>query len=143
MSEYDLKLYKIIGEMLREVRLEKGFTLEQVADFVSVTPKTIQRYETGDRRIKIDTLMKMTKFFDLNYYEFMREAQTKNSGEMLAKEETAAYYLNDETRKIAQEIYDNKDMRMLFDAARKTKPDVLKSYARFLMDLQNKEEGSE
>ena len=37
------------------------------------------------------------------------------------------YYLNDETARIAQEIYENKDMRILFDASRKTTPEGMKA----------------
>jgi len=44
----------------------------------------------------------------------------------IEKDENVQYYLNDETREIAQEIFENKDLRILFDASRKAKPDDLK-----------------
>ena len=34
------------------------------------------------------------------------------------QDQAPQYYLNDETAKMAQEIFDNKELRMLFDAAR-------------------------
>lgn len=34
------------------------------------------------------------------------------------KEDGAKYYLNDETAAIAQDIFENKELRLLFDAAR-------------------------
>lgn len=54
-----------------------------------------------------------------------------------------SYYLNAETKEIAQEIFENKDMRMLFDVARNTKPEHLRAYTDFLKRLQDKEEGNE
>jgi transcriptional regulator with XRE-family HTH domain len=42
------------------------------------------------------------------------------------------YYLNDETAQIAQEIFENKDMRVLFDAARDSRPEDLKIAADML-----------
>lgn len=42
------------------------------------------------------------------------------------------YYLNNEAAQIAQEIFENKDMRILFDAARNSKPEDLKIAADML-----------
>jgi len=44
---------------------------------------------------------------------------------LLGKEELD-YYIDPETKRIAQEIYDNPDLRMLFHASRKATPDDMK-----------------
>lgn len=44
-----------IGERVKELRLDKGYTLRQVADTVGVSEATMQRYENG--KIKISTPM--------------------------------------------------------------------------------------
>lgn len=122
MSEYEIELYKIIGEMIRERRQSLGFTLDQLADRLSVTPKTIQRYEKGERKIKINTLIELSSILNFDYDRFMADARQRLSGE----KNELPYYLNDETRQIAQEIFENKELRILFDATRKAKPDDLK-----------------
>lgn len=60
MSEYEIGLYRIIGEMIRDVRTRRGFTLEQVAEQLGVVPKTLQRYETGASFLHRRDIMKFT-----------------------------------------------------------------------------------
>lgn len=55
------------------------------------------------------------------------------------KEGTETYYLNDETREIAQEIFE-KD-RVLFDVYRSSDKDRLIAYAKKLKSLRDMEEG--
>ena len=49
------------------------------------------------------------------------------------------YYFNSETSKIAQEIYDNKELSLLFDAARDADPEDLEIVHNMLMALKRKE----
>lgn len=42
------------------------------------------------------------------------------------------YYVNEETAKAAQEIFENKDLRILFDAAKDARPEDLKMAAEML-----------
>ena len=60
MSERQERLYKIIGSMLREARLDKGMTLESAGEQLGVIAKTVQRYETGERKIGINKIMELT-----------------------------------------------------------------------------------
>ena len=47
-------------------------------------------------------------------------------------ERTAMYYMNPETAKIAQEVFENPDTRMLFDAARDCRPEDIRMAAEML-----------
>lgn len=143
MSEYEIGLYRIIGEMIRKKRLLRGFTLEQVAEQLKVIPKTLQRYETGERKIKINTIMELAIILNFNYDSFMAEAKAQHAGEdtfPMVKEESN-YYANEETKRIAQEIFDDKDMQLLFDLKKGTQADRLMDYARYLKELHDKENG--
>ena len=51
------------------------------------------------------------------------------------------YYINDETASIAQEIFDNKELRLLFDAAKDAQPDDLQTVHQMLLALKRKERG--
>ena len=49
------------------------------------------------------------------------------------------YYLNDETREIAQEVFENPDMRTLFKVARDIPPERLKAHIEFMKSLKEQE----
>lgn len=51
------------------------------------------------------------------------------------------YYFTPETSKIAQEIYANKELSLLFDAARDADPEDLQTVHSMLMALKRKERG--
>ena len=70
MNDYEINLYKIIGSMLREARIKSGLTLEQAGEKIGVIAKTIQRYETGERKISINKLMELTSLFGIDYTSF-------------------------------------------------------------------------
>ena len=52
------------------------------------------------------------------------------------------YYLNIETAKMAQDIFENKELRVLFDAARDASPDDLQTVHSMLLALKRKEQGN-
>jgi transcriptional regulator with XRE-family HTH domain len=56
-----------------------------------------------------------------------------------SKQQAEGYYLNEETKKIAQAIYDNPDMRSLFDMSSKMSPERLKAHLEFMKKLQESE----
>ncbi len=63
--------------------------------------------------------------------EYLMTGEEPESGEV--------YYLNDETREIAQEIFENPNLRSLFDMSRKMSPDRLKAHIEFMKNLQASE----
>ena len=55
------------------------------------------------------------------------------------KEGGETYYLNDETREIAQEIFENPDLKSLFDMSRKMTPERLRAHIDFIKKMQDSE----
>ena len=55
--------------------------------------------------------------------------------------QSQSYYLSPETSKIAQQIYDNKELSLLFDAAKDAEPEDLQTVHSMLMALKRKEKG--
>lgn len=143
MSDRQEKLYKIIGSMLREARLEKGYTLESAGEKLGVIAKTIQRYETGERKVGINKIMELTSIYDVDYTTFMNTAKRRLNTEENSVEESAhedsRYYLDDEVAKIAQEVYERPELRMLFSASRNVSADDLKAVIA-LVDRMKKED---
>lgn len=51
------------------------------------------------------------------------------------------YYIDDDTAQTAQEIFENKDLKLLFEAARTASPEDLKAAQTLLLALKAKEQG--
>lgn len=57
------------------------------------------------------------------------------------KEGGETYYLNEETRKIAQDIFENKELRLLYTEAKTAQPEDLEATYNILLALKRKEKG--
>ena len=57
------------------------------------------------------------------------------------EKESDGYYLNDDTAAMAQKLFENKELRVLFDAAQDADPEDLKTTYDMLMALKRKERG--
>ena len=79
-----------------------------------------------------DRLRLISKYLDVSV-EYLMTGKEKEGGEK--------YYINDETASIAQEIFDNKELRLLFDAAKDAQPDDLQTVHQMLLALKRKERG--
>jgi len=51
--------YKKLGEKIKRLRKEKGFTQEKLAELAKVDPKSIIAIETGKRNPKLKTINKI------------------------------------------------------------------------------------
>lgn len=123
--------------VFKRLRLASGLTQTEIAEKLGVSKSTISMYENGNREPDFDTLEKIADFFnvDIDYLLGRTEKTT-------ALPETAGkYYLNDETAQVAQEIFENKELRGLFDTARDASPEDLRTAQTILEALKRKEKG--
>ena len=60
---------------------------------------------------------------------------------LMTGEEKQGYYLNEETAKLAQEMYEDEDMRSLFDMKRNMPPERFKAHMEFMKNLYKQEKG--
>ena len=49
---------------IRDIRIDRGLTQEQVAKILNVKQNTYSQYETGQRQLPVDTLIKLALFFN-------------------------------------------------------------------------------
>jgi transcriptional regulator with XRE-family HTH domain len=61
-----------IGSFLKELRKEKGFTQEQLAEELGVAGRTISRWETGNNMPDISLLIEIAEFFDVSIPEIIK-----------------------------------------------------------------------
>ena len=62
---------------------------------------------------------------------------------LMTGEETKGYYLNEETAKLAQEMFEDEDMRSLFNMKRNMPPDRFKAHMEFMKNLYEQEKGKD
>lgn len=55
-----------IGERLQQLREEKGWTQQNVADELDVSQQTIQNYEVNKRKPKLSTIHKLANLFEVS-----------------------------------------------------------------------------
>lgn len=110
---------------------ERGVTAYRVCKATGLTTASISNWKAGRYTPKMDKMKKIADFFGVSVNYLM-------TGEV-----EDGYYENDDTAAIAQEIFDNPDLRVLFDAARDANPDDLKTTYDMLMALKRKEKGDD
>ncbi len=60
-----------VGENIRKIREDKGFTQQQMADLVGMHRSNYSKVETAQRELSISALAKVAKFFDLSLDELV------------------------------------------------------------------------
>lgn len=115
------------NEMLKYLRQRAGYSQQDLADLLKISKSTIGMYEQGRRSPDYETLEKIADIFNVDM-NFLMGGKTKES--------TSEYYINPETAKLAQELFENHDLRILFDAARDSDPKDLQMAADLLKRLK-------
>jgi len=67
-SESQIKDYRLkLGDKIRQIREERGYSQEQLADMMDINRSTISKIENGKFSITVDYLVRFSIFLD---YEF-------------------------------------------------------------------------
>lgn len=106
--------------VLYELRTSRGISQATLAKELGLSTGLIGMYEAGKRMPSVEAQEQLADYFNVSLDYLMG----RDSGSM--------YYLHPETARVAQELLENKDMRILFDAARDSKPDDLRMAADML-----------
>lgn len=121
-------MYEIFAELLKK----KGIKTSDVAAATGISNMTFSDWKKGKSTPKVDKLQKIADFFGVTLEYLTTGKETKPQ-----------YYLDDETAAIAQEIFENPDMKSLFDMSRKMSPEKLKAHLQLMKMLYDAENGSE
>ena len=116
--------------VFKSLRIREGINQNELAKKLGISRSAISMYENGKREPDISTLEQIADFFnvDMNYL----------TG---SKREVEEYYTDLKTKQIAQEIFENKELRALFDAGNNATPEDLNIVKNLLLQLKNKEAG--
>ena len=95
-----------IGKFLQELRKEKGFTQEQLAEQLGVARRTISRWETGNNLPDMDILIELSDLYTVDLRELLDgERKPKKMDKEL--EETVlkvAEYSNDSKKRLTKTV---------------------------------------
>jgi transcriptional regulator with XRE-family HTH domain len=117
-----------LGDRLRSLRIRENLTQEELAKKFKLSRSSIAMYEQNNRTPELETLEKYADYFnvDMNY---------------ITGSTTEEYYHDLQTKQIAQEIFENEDLRALFDASRGATAGDLKIVRDLLIKLVDRNRG--
>lgn len=71
---------------LKELRLQKGFTQRQIADYIGCLPSVYSRYENGDREPSIEVLVLLSRFLGVSIDYLVENEVADSSNELTSYE---------------------------------------------------------
>ncbi|CCY81490.1 helix-turn-helix [Clostridium sp. CAG:149] len=115
-----------------KLRDSKNLKDANIAQMTGIGKSTFSDWKSGRSEPKNDKMQKIADCLGVSISYFTDEGT----------EHSVGYYLNDETAAIAQDIFENKELRLLFDAARDAAPEDLETVHSMLLALKRKEKGN-
>jgi transcriptional regulator with XRE-family HTH domain len=80
--------------IVRKLRLEKGWSQEQLAEISGLSVRTIQRMERGQKP-SLETLKSLAAVFEIDISDLTKEAGMANQAQITKQEERAIVYVRD------------------------------------------------
>lgn len=119
-------------ELVKKICKERKIPISRLEKDCGFSNGYIRKLQEG--KFPSDRLMIIADYLNLSVSYLM-------TGE--EKEESPIYYTNEETAKLAQEMFDDEDMRSLFHMKRTMPPDRFKAHMDFMKNLYNQEKGED
>lgn len=114
-------------ERIEELRNSKGISQGKLERELGFSNGSISKWKNSTPNP--ERLKKLADYFEVSVEYLM------------TGEETNGYYLNEETAKMAQEMFEDPDMRSLFDMKRNMPPERFKAHMEFMKNLYEQEKG--
>ena len=131
MTQEDIvKTQEIFAKKLRGLLDENKINQSELAEMLQVSESTVGKWLLKKALPRMGIIEKLSSIFNCPKSYLLEENETRRS-----------YYLNPEAAKMAQEIYDNPQYKVLFDATKKLKPESIKVVMKFIDYQKAKEEG--
>ena len=121
-------MYEVFKQLLQKYNV----TSYKVSKDTGVTQTALSNWKSGRSTPTTKTLQKIADYFGVTI-DYLMTGEEKEGGER--------YYLNEETAEMAQKLFENRDLRVLFDAAQDASSEDLKTTYDMLMALKKKERG--
>lgn len=123
----DDKQKEVFARNLNKYLERSGKTQKEVAQAIGVIPTTFNTWCLAQALPRMGKVQLLADYFGIN------------KSDLIEDNSDTEYYLDAETAKKAQEIFENKQLSLLFDAARDAKPEDLEIVQSMLLALKNKD----
>lgn len=118
-------------ETIKKLCKDNGVTVTGLEKELGISRGSLCKVNTN--KPSMEKVQKIADYFNVSVEYLM-------GGE--EKEDPPVYYTNEETAAIAQDIFENRELRLLFDAARDAEPEDLTAVHGMLLALKRKERGN-
>ena len=122
-------MYSIFEELLQK----HGVSTYKVSMETGIAQSIFSSWKRGISKPKQDKMQKIADYFNVSV-EYLLTGKEKEGGE--------TYYINEETKEIAQKVFENKNLRMLMDSAQDATPEDIETVHSMLLALKRKERGN-
>lgn len=100
-------------EKFKKLLDSRGITLYRVSKETGLSTATLSDWKNGKSVPKRDKIEKICEYFNVSPSYFYEDADSDTNDK---------YYLNTETAEMAQALFENHNLRVLFDAAKDASP---------------------
>lgn len=129
----DAEQKRIFSSNIQYLLARSGDNQREVAKKLGVSPQVINTWVRGKSLPAIGKVQEIAELFGCTVDALINItfADHENAPHHAA-DSGKGYYFSEETAEMAQELFENKDARMLFDAARDARPEDLQMAADML-----------
>lgn len=112
-------------ELFEMLLQERNCRTADVAKATGIHPTVFSDWKRGKSAPKQDKIQLIANYFCVNWNDFYSESEELH------------YYLDEETQAVADALFKDQNLRVLFDAAKNSKPEDLQMAAEFLRRLKS------
>jgi len=121
-----------IAENIKRLREQHGLTQAEFGEIAGVSDKAVSTWENGTAEPRMGAIQKISEYFNITKGSIVDdEGQTSGQHE--------GYYFDEETAALAQEIYEDPDLRILLKAKRDLPAEDLDVVINMIKALKAKE----
>ena len=117
-------MYEIFEQLMKK----KGVSFSEIARQTGMRPSTLTDWRAGRYTPKQDKLQRIADYFGVSL-EYL----------MTGKKDDDGYYLNPETSRIAQEMFEDEEIRSLFHMKRNMDPEKFQAHYEMMKKLYKME----
>ncbi len=110
-------------ENIKLIAEKKGITIRKIEADLGFARSSIAKYNANNP--SVEKIKAIADYLDVKIDDIINPSNVRADGQ-------SGWYLDPETTKVAQELFDNPETRMLFDAARDAKPEDIRFAAEML-----------
>ena len=123
------------GERIKRAREDKDILQQELATAINMNVSVLNRIEKGTRPIRDDELVRIARALQVS-----TDYLLDNEKDKFARV-NGGYYDDPEVASIANEMKENPDIRVLFDATRGLKKESIEEVRRFVEFQKARERG--